>query len=224
MDPNPAILAPVSPPQVGADAPPRDPRLRVITQVQDARLDVAQDRLHGVVVGTALGQGHPAQLQLPHQPPRLPALARVGPVLVQHHPDDPPAVPAAHPPQEPADVRRPLAGEEGPPAAAPVGLVEHEQVELAPRLLAAGQRQASRAGVAPPAVGADGDDFDVEEQQGTAAGQSPPNSPEAPQDRGPLRVGAAQLPLDPPEVDPPFSRSRRRCSRLMALTRRCLSA
>ena len=160
------------------------------------------------------------QLEFPHQPARLPAFARVGAVLVQHHPDRLPGVPAAQPPQESADIRRPFAREEGPPAAAPVELVEQKQVELAPRLLAAGQDQAAGAGVTPTAVGPDRHHLDIEEQQGGPARPVPPDRPQPPQDRGPLRVGAMEFPLDAAKVDPPFWSTRRRCSRLMALTRR----
>jgi hypothetical protein len=52
----------------------------------------------------------------------------------------------------------------------------------------------------------------------------PPNRPDSPEDGQPLRVGADELALDAPQGDPPFSSTRRRCSRLMALTRRCLMA
>jgi hypothetical protein len=52
----------------------------------------------------------------------------------------------------------------------------------------------------------------------------PPDGSNSPQDGRPLRVGAEELALDAPEVDPPFSSTWRRYSRLMAPTRRCLTA
>src|SRR5262245_30739814 len=87
MDLDPAIMPPISSPQVCADPSLRILWLGVIAQVQDTLPDVAEDGFHRVVVRTSLGQGDPVQLQFPHQAACLPALARVGPVLIQGQPN-----------------------------------------------------------------------------------------------------------------------------------------
>ena len=48
MDLDPAIVAALSPPQMHAEGPLGSPRFGVVAQVQDARLEVAQDRFHRV--------------------------------------------------------------------------------------------------------------------------------------------------------------------------------
>jgi hypothetical protein len=64
----------------------------------------------------------------------------------------------------------------------------------------------------------------LQEQEHAATRQMPPNGTQPPQDGWPLRVSAAELALDAPRGDPPFSSTRPRCSRLMARTMRCLTA
>src|SRR5262249_8965962 len=83
-----------------------------------------------------------------------------------------------------------------------------------------GRAKGGGAGETRTAVGPDRHHLDIEEQQGGPARPVPPDRPQPPQDRGPLRVGATEFPLDAAKVDPPFWSTRRRCSRLMALTRR----
>lgn len=77
-------------------------------------------------------------------------------VLTEYHPDRPTAILAPQAPEEAADVDRSFAGEEGPPAAVPVGLAKHEQVEVAPPLLLSRQDQPMGAGLASPAKGTEG--------------------------------------------------------------------
>src|SRR5262249_57160272 len=114
----------------------------------------------------------------------------------------------------------PLPGKARRPAAPRVNLEEKNGVDLPRRLGGGGQAKGAGAGVTPTAVGPDRHHLDIEEEQGGTARPVPPDRPQPPQDRGPLRVGATEFPLDAAKVDPPFWSTRRRCSRLMALTRR----
>lgn len=100
-------------------------------------------------------------------------------------------------------------------------VVKDKQVEQAPRLLSAVECQAASRGVTSPAVGLDRDGLDIEEEQDSRAGELAPDPADSGQDRGPLRVSAAEGALHTTEVKPPFFRTRRRCSRLMALRIRC---
>jgi hypothetical protein len=215
-DADPAVAPAVSVAQVPADPPLRRPRVGVVAVVQDHLLHVAEDRLHGVIVRTPLGQRDPAQPQAAHGPARLPGLAGVRRVPVQDDADRPAGVPAPHPPHEPADAGRVLGGVEGPVGAAAVDLVSREQVEPPARPLVPRQHQAAGPGVAPPAVGLHRDRLDVEEQQHAPARPVPPPGPDPGQDGAAARVGAGQFALHAAEGEPPFCSRRRRCSRLIA--------
>jgi hypothetical protein len=56
----------IAPPQMPADPPLRCFRVRVIAVVEHHQLDVAEDPLDGIIIGTAFGQRDPMQFQLPH--------------------------------------------------------------------------------------------------------------------------------------------------------------
>jgi hypothetical protein len=105
--------------------------------------------------------------------------------------------------------------------AAVIHLVEQEQVEPATGLLVPLQDQAPGLGVTSPAVGLDCDRLDIEKRQdGTAGAVLPPPS-QAVQDQTPIGVGIEELALNATKGVPPFFSTRRRCSRLIALTIRC---
>jgi hypothetical protein len=219
-DPDEAIGTPVSCPEVTADAVLGRPGVGVVTVVQDPLLDITEDVLHRVIVRTPLGQRRPAQVQRAHQPTRLSGFARVRRVPVEGHPHRSSGIPAPDPPQEPADKLRSLAGKERPASATVVHVVEGEQVKASPRLLVAGQNQAALPRVPPSPVSLDRDRLDVEKDQDPAGRAVLPLPAEAAEDRGPLRVIAQQFAADAPQVEAPFFSRRRRCSRLMAGTRR----
>src|SRR5512135_282606 len=109
-DPHESVGPSITRPQMAADPPARRPLIGVIAVVQDALLDVAEDRLRWVVVAAPLRQARPAQPPPPHQRPRGPRLDRVRRVAVQGDPHALSGIPPTHPPQEPADVYGPLAG------------------------------------------------------------------------------------------------------------------
>lgn len=192
----------------------------VVAVVQDSLLDVADNGLHRVVVRAPLGQTRPPQAQLPNQPPGSLCLARVRRVLIQGDPHLLRRIPAPDATQEPADVVSPFAGEERPANPAVVDQVQQEQVEPTTGLLLGLKDQLFRAGVAPPAVGLNRDRLDIEEGEQAAAAPVPPPPLEAAQDRPPLRVGAQEFAAYAAQPEPPFLSTLRRCSRLMAFTRR----
>jgi len=188
--------------------------------IQNPLGHVTEQGLDRVIIGTPLGQTDPVQVQGPHQPACLLGLAGVCGVAVQGDPDRLAGVPAPDAPHEPADVRRPLAREERPPGPALVHFVEGEQVEASLGLLIPGQDQAALPRVPPAPVRLPRDGLDIEESHDGGAGAVPPLEAEAPPDGWPLRVVADPLAPDAPQLEPPLLSTRRRCSRLMAGTRR----
>ena len=105
--------------------------------------------------------------------------------------------------------------------AAVIHLVEQEQVEPTASLLIPLQDQAPVPGVTSSAVGLDRNRLDIEERQEGAAGAVMPPPSQAVQDHPPIGIGAEELALDATKGVPPFLSTRRRCSRLIALTIRC---
>src|SRR6266511_3216624 len=69
-DVDPAILSAVASPQVPADSPLRGFHVGVVAGVEDHQLDVAEDRLNGIVVWAACGQRDPMPFQATHLTPR----------------------------------------------------------------------------------------------------------------------------------------------------------
>src|SRR5512135_1662756 len=219
-DPHEPVGSSIPRPQMAADPPPRRPLIGVVAVVQDVLLDVAEDRLRRVVVRAPLRQARPVQPQLPHQQPRDAGLDGVRRIAVQGDPHGLPGIPPAHPPQEPTDVPGPLAGEESPVDHAPVYLVEQEQVEPAPGLLVSRQHQPLGRRVAAAAVCLDPDRLDIEDGQDGVARSVLLPGPQAVPDHRPVGVGAEELAANPAEAVSPLFSTRRRCSRLMALTTR----
>lgn len=70
-----------------ADPSLRCPDIRVITHVEDHLLDVTEDRLDRVIVGTGLRQTDPMQFQSSKDPFGLPRFAGVRRVLIERHPE-----------------------------------------------------------------------------------------------------------------------------------------
>jgi hypothetical protein len=81
------INASVAPPQVSADPSLRCPGIRIITHVEDHLLNVTEDRLDRVIVGTGLRQTDPMQFQFAKNSLSLPRVARVRSILIERHPD-----------------------------------------------------------------------------------------------------------------------------------------
>ncbi len=206
---------------MAADPPSSRPLIRVVAVVQEVLLDVAEDRLTRIIVGAPLGQAGPVQPQPPHQRLRDLRLDRVRRVAVQGDPYRLPGIPPAYSPQEPADVHGPLAREEGPVDQAPVHLVEQEQIEPAAGLLIPRQDQPLSPRGATAAVRLDRNRLDVEEGQEGAAGPVTPPRPQPVEDHRPVGIGADEFAPNVAETVSLFFSTRRRCSRLIALTTRC---
>src|ERR671925_931859 len=115
-----------------------------------------------------------------------------------------------------------LAVVEGPTAPPGIDLVGGEQREKAMRLLRLLQHEPLGRRKAAPAIGLDRNRLDVEEQQHASAGPMVPDPADSRQDRAAARGVADELALDAPKAHPPFRSTRRKCSRLMALTTRRL--
>lgn len=204
MNTDSGITATVAAAQVAADTPLGGLGVRVVAAIQDVSLNVAVDPLHRVVVGTALRQADPVQLQFPHGASGLMRLARMCRILVQRDPYLLIGIPTADPPHEPANRCRVFAGLERPVALAASGIVKQAQVEPSARLLRPGQHQFLRRRILPPAIRLYRHGLDVEEHQDAPLRQMPPNPANPGQNGQPLRVGTDQLPLDRAEVDAPF--------------------
>ena len=79
------INASVAPSQMGADPSLRRLDIRVIAHVEDHLLDVTEDRLDRVVVGTGLQQTDPMQFQLAKDYFGLPRFSGVRTILIKRH-------------------------------------------------------------------------------------------------------------------------------------------
>jgi len=197
------------------------PLIGVVTGVEDVLLDVAEDRFIRIVVRTLLGQTGPLQPQLPHHRPRCFRFDRMRRIAIQRDPHRLSRIPSTHALQELLDKRRTLAREEGPVDAAVIDVVEQEQIEPSARLLIPLEYQALGRRVTSAPIRLDRDGLDIEERQEGTAGAVAPPRPQAVQDHPPIGIGVEELAFDAPERVPPFFSTRRRCSRLIALTIRC---
>lgn len=216
---NKAVLAPVALAPVSADASLCGSRIGIVAGIQDHLLQVAEEGFQRIVVGTSLGQTDPVQLEFPHHFAGEAGLAGVSTVLIQDYPYLLGRIPAAEPAQGAGHLRGVFLAVEGPAYPPTIDLVEAEEIEEAPGFLVAWDLQVPSRGVAPSSVGLDRDGLLVEEQEQARAGPVPPSRANPGQNRGPLRVIAAELALEAPEADAPFLSRRRRCSRLMLLSR-----
>ncbi len=151
----------IPPPQVRTDATLCGPGVRVVAIVEHRRLDVAEGRFHGVVVGTRLGQTDPVQGQLPHYRPGRRRAARMRRVLVQRDPHRLGRISPPHAPHEATHVRGALPRPKGPAGAPRVDLVEREQVEAPSGGLAPLEDQARGRRIAAPLGGLDRDAYPI---------------------------------------------------------------
>jgi hypothetical protein len=111
-----AISPPIPTAEMGTDAARGRSGIGSIAIVQDHRLDVTIDRLDRIVIGAGSGQADRVQRQRPHDPPCLPRLPRMRPILVQGDPDVLLRVPMSHPCHEPADLSGALRSRDRPGA------------------------------------------------------------------------------------------------------------
>jgi hypothetical protein len=81
------INASVAPPQVSADPSLRCPGIRIIAHVEDHLLDVTEDRLDRVIVGTGLRQTDPMEFQFAKDSLGFSRVTGVRSILIQRHPD-----------------------------------------------------------------------------------------------------------------------------------------
>ena len=94
------MASPITFLEVLADAPLCRFDIRIITVIQDHQLNVAEDILGRIIIGTAFGQRNPVQFQLPHQATRLTRLARMRRVSIQDNPNRLVGVPVPNLPHE----------------------------------------------------------------------------------------------------------------------------
>ena len=80
-------LAAIASAQMGTNAALSNFDIRVMAVVQDHELDVAEDILHRVIVGTAFGQADPMQLQVTHDLTGFVRFTGMSPVLVKCNPN-----------------------------------------------------------------------------------------------------------------------------------------
>lgn len=76
--------------------------------VQDHKLDVTEDVLHWVIIGTTFGQADPMELQIPHRLAGLARFARMRTILIQRHPNRGIRIPLSQAAHELLDIGRTL--------------------------------------------------------------------------------------------------------------------
>lgn len=197
--------------------------MRIVAVVQDHHLHIAEDGFDRVVIWTSLGQTDPVQVQFSHHSPSRSRFARMRPVLIQGDPDRLIWIPSADLSHKPADIHRTLSRKVGPSDSPVEGIVDHKQIEPAARLLRPRQDQLLFQRVAASTVGFDKDGFDVKKQQHAVPRKMPENQANSTQNRASLRIIADDFAPDSTQMESPFFNTRRRCSRLMALTTRRFS-
>lgn len=207
--------------QMRTDASLSGASVGIVTVIQNHRLNITEKGFHWIVIWTPFRQGNPMQLKRPHGLLGLPCFAGMRPVLIEGDTDIVARIPAAHTPHELADLCGAFAWQERPVCAPTVDLIEEEEIELAPCLLLTRQHELFGRRVSAPPIGFDGNDLDVKEQQPALPWPMAPQQPNTAQNRTTLGISAEQFALDSAKMQPPFLSIRRRCSRLMALRRRC---
>lgn len=216
------VASPIPPSQMRTDPFLCGLRICVITVVENHHLNITEDRLHRIIVRASLRQACPVHLQFTHHAPRQAGFARVCSILIQSDPYLLVRIPPAHLAHELTDILRTLACKICPASTSTAFIVNRKQVELPARLLSARQDQALGRSISASAVGFDDDRFDIKEQQYPVAWEMPPKQADAPQNRPPAGVITYDLAPDAAQAEAPFFSNRRRCSRLMAFSRRCL--
>ena len=119
------------------DTPLRSLGIGVITGVQDHQLNITEDRLDRVIIGTAFWQRDPMEFQLSHQTPCLAGLTRVCRVPIQSNPDGLLGVPTTNLFHEVTHFLGGLVLMEGPAAATRIHFISAKQIEHAAGLLRA---------------------------------------------------------------------------------------
>jgi len=76
------VFASVTSPQMSTDPPLRDLGFRIVAGIEDLLLNITEDRLYRIVVGTTLGQADPMQAQGTHRPAGLSRFAGMGRILI----------------------------------------------------------------------------------------------------------------------------------------------
>ena len=79
---NTSLLSPTASPQMGTNAFFRHCGIHIVAGVEDILLNIAEDVLRRIILGTAFGQTDPVQLQLAHRPTCLPGFTRMCRILV----------------------------------------------------------------------------------------------------------------------------------------------
>lgn len=195
----------------------------VVTVIQNHGLNITEQRFHGIIIWTPFGQGNPMQLERPHRLLGPPRFAGMCSVLIKGDPDGMVRVPAAYTPHELTDLCGTFPWQERPVGAPTVDLIEQKEIKLAPCLLLTSQDEPFGRCVSASPIGFDGNDLDVKEEQPALPGPMAPQQPKTAQNGVTLGISAEQFALDPPKKQPPFLSIRRRCSRLIVLTKRCCS-
>ena len=108
------INASVVPPQMSADPSLRCPDIRIITHIEDHLLDVTEDRLDRVIVGTGLRQTDPMQFQFAKDSLGLPRVTGVRSILIERHPQFRLRIPAPDLAHELTNVPRTFSGHKRP--------------------------------------------------------------------------------------------------------------
>ena len=120
------IASPITFLQMLTDAPLCGFDIRIITVIQDHQLNVAEDILDRIIIGTAFGQRNPMQFQLPHQATGLARLARMGRVPVQDNPNRLVRIPASDLLHEVTNLFRALLLIAGPSSPSAGDLIGHK--------------------------------------------------------------------------------------------------
>jgi hypothetical protein len=139
----------------------------IIAVVQDHQLNITEDILDRIIIGTAFGQGNPMQLQLAHQATRLTGLARMCGIAIERNPHRLLGVPVANLLHETAQIIGAFVIVKGPTAATGIDFIGDKQIEQPSCFLPALQDQAFGRSIAPAPVGFDGNGLFIEEQQHT---------------------------------------------------------
>lgn len=176
----------------------------VIAIVQDHKLDITEDILNRIVVGTAFRQADPMELQVTH---RLTGLARftwVSAILIQCHPHRAIWIPLPQAAHELLNIGCAFAWQKHPAHPATDSIIADKEVKVSMCFLVACQHQTFDGSVAFSTVGFDRDRLDIEEQEMPTGGQMSENPAQASQNCRSLGILTDELALHPPEVHTVF--------------------
>lgn len=211
------VMPPIPSTPMRTDTSLRGAGVGIVTVIHNHRLHIAENGFYWIVIRTPLRQRNPRQPQRPHRLLGLPRFAGMRPVLRESDPDLVARIPAAHTPHALTDLVGAFAWQERPVGSPTVDLIEEKEIELSPCLLLTSSHEAFGRRLTAPPIRFDGHDLDVKEQQPGLLWPMAPQQPDTAQNGATLGIRAEQFALDPPQVQPPFVRTRRRCSRRMVL-------